>query len=113
MNLRDWRKSKNLTQGELGEKLGIGQNTYSAYETGRLAFPHALRVKLEKMGYKGPWPHEESAAPEKDRVTREEFLELRGQVKSFVQYWRDGEEKVLKELQELGQRIAQLEKRVS
>jgi transcriptional regulator with XRE-family HTH domain len=110
MNLKDWRKQKGWRQEDLADKLGEPRPTFQSWETGRSAIPPAIQAKLRKMGYDGPWPQEEAKTAE--GVTREEFADLKAALKAHVEYWRDGEERVLQKLMELGQRISQLEKRV-
>jgi transcriptional regulator with XRE-family HTH domain len=60
-NLKEWRGSKGWTQGDLAEKIGSNQKSYSAYETGRTSLPGELQTKLRKLGYSGPWPHQEAS----------------------------------------------------
>jgi transcriptional regulator with XRE-family HTH domain len=115
MNLRDWRKSKGWDQAELAEKIGSNQKTYSAYETARLKdIPPEIQAKIRKLGYTGPWPRQESAAaPSIGYATIEEVAELRGALKAHVEYWREGEGKVLLRLEELARRIEAIERRGS
>lgn len=61
-NLKDWRGGKGWTQGDLAEKIGSNQKSYSAYETGRTVLPGEVQAKLRKLGYTGPWPHQEEAS---------------------------------------------------
>ncbi len=103
-NLKNWRVGKGLTQGELADKVGSNQKSYSAYETGRTAVPGEIQAKLRKLGYSGPFPHEEKAKPEGDFITREEFAEWRG-------YWKAGTENLLERLEDLTRKVDQLEKR--
>lgn len=44
--LRDIRKKAGLTQGQVADAIGIKQNTYSAWETGRSAIPKAKQAAL-------------------------------------------------------------------
>ena len=55
--IRKFRRDKNLTQRELGEKIGIDQKNISAYESGKLKpskktlskFAEALEVSVESL----------------------------------------------------------------
>lgn len=55
--IRKFRRDKNLTQRELGEKLGIDQKNISAYESGKLnpskktlaRFAEALGVSVDSL----------------------------------------------------------------
>ena len=64
MNLREWRKTKELSQEQLGRKLGLGDKwkTYQSYESGRTEPPQSIKDKLRKMEFQGPWPYEEGSA---------------------------------------------------
>jgi transcriptional regulator with XRE-family HTH domain len=79
MNLREWRKSKEFTQEELGRKLGLGDQwkTYQSYETGRTEPPQSIKDKLKGMGYKwGPEisPHVTPGFPEKEIIQATEMV---------------------------------------
>jgi transcriptional regulator with XRE-family HTH domain len=107
MNLREWRKSKELSQEALGRKLGFGDQwkTYQSYESGRTVPPQSIKDKLKKFGY--AWPSEEAKSnQDAATLTREEFAEWRG-------YWKAGTEKLLSDLVDQSRRIAELEKQVS
>ena len=45
-NIRSLRIDKGLTQKQIGEYLGISQNTYSQYEIGVLKYPVDVLIKL-------------------------------------------------------------------
>ena len=45
-NIRSLRIDKGYTQKEIGEYLGISQNTYSQYEIGVLKYPVDVIIKL-------------------------------------------------------------------
>ena len=45
-NIRNLRIDRGFTQKQLGEYLGISQNTYSQYEIGVLNYPVDVVVKL-------------------------------------------------------------------
>lgn len=115
MNLRDWRKSKGWGQADLADKIGSNQKTYSAYETGRLPdIPPDIQARLRKLGYTGHWPREKAqdaaAGGPAPYVTREEFGELKGALKTHVEQWEKGQEKVLQRLEDALRRIEQLER---
>jgi transcriptional regulator with XRE-family HTH domain len=45
-NIRNLRIDKGYTQKQIGEYLGISQNTYSQYEIGVLNYPVDVLIKL-------------------------------------------------------------------
>ena len=45
-NIRALREDHDLKQHHLAEMLGIAQNTYSQYETGKIAFTDEALMKL-------------------------------------------------------------------
>ena len=45
-NIRNLRIDKGYTQKQIGEYLGISQNTYSQYEIGVLKYPVDVLIKL-------------------------------------------------------------------
>ncbi len=47
--LRDLRDDHDLTQEQIADYLGVEQQTYSAYETGRSAFPLPVVVALADL----------------------------------------------------------------
>ena len=48
-NIRNLRIDKGYTQKQLGEYLGISQNTYSQYEIGILNYPIDVLIKLADL----------------------------------------------------------------
>jgi len=48
-NIRNLRIDKGLTQKQIGEYLGISQNTYSQYEVGILKYPVDVLIKLADL----------------------------------------------------------------
>ena len=48
-NIRNLRIDKGYTQKQLGEYLGISQNTYSQYEIGVLNYPIDVLIKLADL----------------------------------------------------------------
>lgn len=48
-NIRKLRIDKGYTQKEIGEYLGISQNTYSQYEIGVLKYPVDVLIKLADL----------------------------------------------------------------
>jgi transcriptional regulator with XRE-family HTH domain len=107
-SLREFRKSKLMTQAQLAQKLGIIRATYQTYESNRSEVPIDVQTKLRKMLYDGPFPEIGRKA---EAVTREDFGELKGALTAHIQHWEKGEEKVLQRLEALGQRISELERR--
>lgn len=45
-NIRDLREDNDITQSEVASVLGIAQNTYSQYETGKISFTADMLVSL-------------------------------------------------------------------
>ena len=48
-NIRNLRIDRGLTQKQIGEYLGISQNTYSQYEVGVLKYPVDVVIKLADL----------------------------------------------------------------
>lgn len=48
-NIRSLRVDKGLTQRQIGDYLGISQNTYSQYEIGVLKYPVDVLIKLADL----------------------------------------------------------------
>ena len=48
-NIRSLRIDKGLTQRQIGDYLGISQNTYSQYEIGVLKYPVDVLIKLADL----------------------------------------------------------------
>ena len=44
-NIRALREDNDLTQQQLADYLGVAQNTYSQYETGKIAYTAQVLVK--------------------------------------------------------------------
>ena len=57
-SLREFRKSKQLSQEDFGRKIGLGEKwkNYPNWETGRSPCPPDIQVKISKLGYDGPFP---------------------------------------------------------
>lgn len=68
---QEWRKKMGLTQGQLGEKLGVIQTVVSDWEGGRSPVPAEKLARLRELGYDGP-----AAATEAPPLTREDFEEF-------------------------------------
>lgn len=116
--LREIREALNLNQQEMGGLLGVKQSAYQRWETspssaaGRVGLEKALGIYRKRTGR--DWkPQDATSAGQVPYVTREEMAELRGALKAHVEYWRNGEGKVLQRLEELAQRIEAIERRVS
>ena len=45
-NIRGLREDNEIKQHQLASVLGIAQNTYSQYETGKIAFTDEMLIKL-------------------------------------------------------------------
>lgn len=91
MNLKGWRKRKKLTQGELSQKLGIIENTYQAYESGRISMPADVRAKITKMGFLGAFPDQDEAPP-----TIQDIESIRAEIRTQAAWIR---EEIRKEIQ--------------
>lgn len=48
-NLKKARREANLTQAEVGEMVGVSQNTYSYWENGKVRIDQASLLKLAKI----------------------------------------------------------------
>ena len=48
-NIRNLRIDRGFTQKQIGEHLGISQNTYSQYEIGVLNYPVDVVIKLAEL----------------------------------------------------------------
>jgi transcriptional regulator with XRE-family HTH domain len=48
-NIRNLRIDRGFTQKQIGEHLGISQNTYSQYEIGVLNYPVDVVIKLAEF----------------------------------------------------------------
>lgn len=48
-NIRNLRIDNGYTQKQIGEYLGISQNTYSQYEVGVLKYPVDVLIKLAEL----------------------------------------------------------------
>lgn len=45
-NIRNLREDRDIKQREIAEVLGVSQNTYSQYETGKIAYTDQILIKL-------------------------------------------------------------------
>lgn len=55
-SLEDWIEKKWGTQGALAEKIGMAQNTISAWLSGKSRIKPPIQKKLQALGYNGPFP---------------------------------------------------------
>ena len=46
LKLKEFREDRDLLQKDIASVLGVSQNTYSQYETGRRSIPVELLIKL-------------------------------------------------------------------
>jgi hypothetical protein len=115
-NLGEWIRDKWKTQAVFAEKMGVAQGRVSKWLTAAEGISPDYQAKIRKLGYQGPWPQEEAketpAAAGSPYVTASELAELRGAVKAHVEYWREGEGKVLLRLEELARKIEAIERRL-
>ncbi len=86
-SLREFRKSKQLSQEDFGRKLGLGDKwrNYPNWETGRSPVPEDIKALLTgpKWKYVGPWP-EEGGAP-----TRADMESIRDEVRNQAAWVRE------------------------
>jgi transcriptional regulator with XRE-family HTH domain len=69
------RNNKNITQKEIGEALGIGQSSYSRFETGQGDLPLSTVVALcDYLSISPSWLMGEQ--PSNQKLTTDELLEL-------------------------------------
>ncbi len=54
-NLKLVRETLNLSQAKLSQQLGISQQTYGHYETGKNAIPDKIKIKLLQIGVNLQW----------------------------------------------------------
>ncbi|WP_312641429.1 helix-turn-helix transcriptional regulator [Hydrogenoanaerobacterium sp.] len=45
-HIKDLREDADLSQAQIAQILGMAQNTYSQYETGKIAFTDEVLIKL-------------------------------------------------------------------
>lgn len=91
-NLRALRKALDLTQEEMAEKFKINGKTYSAYETGRIGIPPSLQKKFVKAGLAEDF--EQAGQNSAGAVSRDEFLEMKGDLQGQIRTLRDVVEKM-------------------
>ena len=48
-HIRDLREDNDISQKQLAEYLGVAQNTYSQYETGKIEWTAPVLIKLSKF----------------------------------------------------------------
>lgn len=48
-NIRDLREDRDVKQQTLADLLGVAQNTYSQYETGKIEWTAPISIKLAKF----------------------------------------------------------------
>ena len=105
--LENWLEATFDDQGAAAKKIGTTQGTISKWINGKQGISKEYRKKLEKLHYNGPYEIILGAGV---GITRAEFDELKAALKAHIEYWRDGEERVLKRLAGLDQKLARLEK---
>ena len=71
--IREYRKKNNMTQKELGKKIGVKNNTISAYERGAISPEQDMLFELSKVfniSISDLFPQKENATDELDRALR-------------------------------------------
>lgn len=69
--IREYRKKNNMTQKELGAKIGVKNNTISAYERGAISPEQDMLFELSKVfniSISDLFPQKENATDELDRA---------------------------------------------
>ena len=69
--IREYRKKNNMTQKELGKKIGVKNNTISAYERGAISPEQDMLFELSKVfniSISDLFPQKENATDELDRA---------------------------------------------
>lgn len=111
-SLREFRKSKRLSQEDFAKKLGLGEKwrNYPNWETGRSPIPQDIKDVLTgpKWKYVGPWPDEEDVPASREDLAREiegvrremraEVAALRAEVRQMAEWARREENKEHKAL---------------
>lgn len=102
MNLRDWRKLKGWRQEDLADKIGESRATYQAWEGGRNAFPPAIKLKIQKLGFTGEFPDPSAALTQGD---------LQALGRDLVKQVNYSHEDLKRDIQALGAAVQELLKR--
>lgn len=110
-------RDSGLTQAVFGKRIGQKQNAIAQVLGGdREPSKPMLRAIITEFDISPGYLYgesEEMRAPAKaSQVSAQEIGDLKAALKAHIEYWRDGEERVLKRLAALDQRLAQLEKRL-
>lgn len=116
LDLGEWIRDKYKTQASFAEKMGVRQGRVSRWMSGEDGVSEEYQEKIRKLGYKGPWPErraQDLASAGGPFATASDLAEVRGALKAHVEYWREGEGKVLLRLEELARRIEAIERRLS
>lgn len=83
MNLRDWRKEKGWTQGDLADKIGEPRPTFQKWEAGVSPTPPAAQAKIRKLGFSGDFP--EPGRP----ITLEDLESIREEIRTQAAWVRE------------------------
>lgn len=62
MDIRSFRKSRNLSQAALAEKLGVTQSTISRFENGELPLDARTKLALDAIAAATPIAAQDAAA---------------------------------------------------
>lgn len=116
LELGKWIREKHKSQAAFAKKLGVDPTRLSRWLNLSDGISEVYKLKIQKMGYSGPWPEDEAqeaTAPAGETyATASALAELRGALKAHVEYWREGEGKVLLRLEELARKIEAIERRL-
>lgn len=84
--LAEWRESRNLTQQQLADRLGVSDVSVSRWETGRaLLSTNVLAAISEALGIE-PWDlYRHPAQPSADALLRDQPQEIKDQAIKLIQ----------------------------
>jgi transcriptional regulator with XRE-family HTH domain len=101
-SLEDWIDKKWITQGALGEKLGVASNTVSQWVSGKSRIKPPMQAKIRALGFDGPFPEG------RQEVTQEDLQALGRDLQRVVGY---AHEDLKQDILTLGAAVQELLKR--
>lgn len=81
-NLGKWIREKFGSQTQMALKLGVNPTMISRWMNGA-GISDDYKAKIRKLGYSGPWPHEEAQEAQTAGVSREDHWKLVGRVEAI------------------------------